>query len=114
MLILSRKLNESIVIDGRITVKVVRVDGDVVKLGIAAPADVPVHRQEVYEEIRQSNLAAVRHSTDAVPRLTTASAAPQATTRPDQSPTGRAPSALERLNQKPNQYKAKPVQTNQT
>ena len=47
MLVLSRKLNESIVIDGRIIVKIVRVDGDVVKLGIAAPADVPVHREEV-------------------------------------------------------------------
>ena len=69
MLILSRKLNECIVIDGRIIVKVVRIDGDVVKLGIAAPAEVPVHRQEVYEEIRQ------RH--DAVPQPSTPSAAPQ-------------------------------------
>jgi carbon storage regulator len=69
VLILSRRLNECIVIDGRITVKVMRVDGDVVKLGIAAPAEVPVHRQEVYEEIRQSNLEAVRQRTDAVPRL---------------------------------------------
>ena len=59
MLILSRKLNESIVIDGRITVKVMRVDGDVVKLGIAAPAEIPVHRQEVYEEIRRNNQEAM-------------------------------------------------------
>ena len=71
MLILSRKPGESIVIDGRITVKVVRADGDVIKLGIAAPADVPVHRQEVYDEIRQSNLEAVRRRTDTVPRLST-------------------------------------------
>jgi len=48
MLILSRKLNESIVIDGRIVVTIVRVEGDVVKLGIQASRDVPVHRQEVY------------------------------------------------------------------
>jgi carbon storage regulator len=59
VLILSRKLNESIVIDGRITVTVVRVQGDVVKLGIAAAADVPIHRQEVYEEIQRSNLEAL-------------------------------------------------------
>ncbi len=55
MLVLSRKLNESIVIDGRIVVKVVRVDGDVVKLGIEAPRNVPVHRQEIYAEIQRSN-----------------------------------------------------------
>ena len=69
MLILSRKLNESIVIDGRITVKVMRVDGDVIKLGIAAPADVPVHREEVYEEIRRNNHEAVTQRTGLVPRL---------------------------------------------
>lgn len=70
MLILSRKLNESIVIDGRITVKVVHVDGDVVKLGIAAPADVPVHRQEVYDEIQRSNREALtRGRGGPVPRL---------------------------------------------
>jgi carbon storage regulator len=69
MLILSRKLNESIVIDGRITVTVMRVDGDVVKLGIAAPADVPVHRQEVYDEIRRSNHEAATQRTGPVPRL---------------------------------------------
>jgi carbon storage regulator len=78
MLILSRKLNESIVIDGRITVKVMRVDGDVIKLGIAAPADVPVHRQEVYEEICRSNQEAVTQSIGPVPRLSLQVDAPQA------------------------------------
>ena len=53
MLILARKLNEQIVIDGRILVKVLRIDGDTVKLGIEAPPDVPVHRQEVYDEIQR-------------------------------------------------------------
>jgi carbon storage regulator len=69
MLILSRKLNESIVIDGRITVKLVRIDGEVIKLGITAPADVPVHRQEVYEEIRLSNEAAAAPNIGPVPKL---------------------------------------------
>lgn len=69
MLILSRKINESIVIDGRITVKIVRVDGEVVKVGIQAPAEVPVHRQEVYDEIQRSNKQALTTGKRAVPRL---------------------------------------------
>jgi carbon storage regulator len=69
MLILSRKSNESIVIDGRITVKIVRVDGEVVKVGIQAPPEVPVHRQEVYDEIQRSNKQALTTSRRVVPRL---------------------------------------------
>ena len=92
MLILSRKLNESIVIDGRITVKIMRVDGDVVKLGIAAPADVPVHRQEVYDEIRNSNQEAIAQATEAVPRLLDPAASPSADSTPN--PMG-GPSPLE-------------------
>ena len=60
MLVLSRKTNENIVIDGRIIVKIVRTEGHLVKLGIEAPADVPVHRQEIYDEIQRVNLAALR------------------------------------------------------
>lgn len=70
MLVLSRKISESIVIDGRITVKVIRLDGEVVKLGIEAPSDVPVHRQEVYEEIQRTNREAATSSRPgALPRL---------------------------------------------
>lgn len=69
MLILSRKTNESIVIDGRITVKIVRVDGEVVKVGIQAPAEVPVHRQEVYDEIQRSNKQALTTGRRTVPRF---------------------------------------------
>ena len=53
MLILSRKLNESIVIDGRIIVKILRIDRDTVKLGIQAPAELPVHRQEIFDAIQR-------------------------------------------------------------
>jgi carbon storage regulator len=69
MLILSRKLNESIVIDGRITVKIVRVDGETIKIGISAPADVPIHRQEVYDEICRSNQEAITRPDEFVPKL---------------------------------------------
>ena len=69
MLILSRKSGESIVIDGRIHVKIVRVEGDVVKVGIQATADVPVHRLEVYEEIQRSNQQALTREKRPLPRL---------------------------------------------
>ena len=69
MLILSRKAGESIVIDGRIVVKIVRVEGDMIKLGIDAPADVPVHRQEVYDEIQRNNQEALNQSRPKLPRL---------------------------------------------
>ena len=69
MLILSRKIGESIVIDGRIIVKIVRLDGDMVKLGIEAPAEVPVHRQEVYEEIQKNNQEAMTNTKAQLPRL---------------------------------------------
>lgn len=69
MLILSRKSGESIVIDGRIHVKIVRLEGDVVKVGVLAPPDVPVHRLEVYEEIQQSNQLALTRQPTALPKL---------------------------------------------
>ena len=74
MLILSRKPGESIVIDGNIHVKIMRVDGDVVKIGIEAPADVPVHREEVYEEIERSNQAALTRQKAPLPKLKTTGA----------------------------------------
>ncbi len=47
MLVLSRKRNESIVIDGSIVITVVEIRGDKVRLGIEAPREIPIHRQEV-------------------------------------------------------------------
>ena len=54
MLVLSRKKNESIVINNDITVVVVEIRGDKVRLGVEAPKEVPVHRREVYEAIKRS------------------------------------------------------------
>ncbi len=56
MLVLSRKLEESIVIDGSIEVKVVEVKRDTVKLGISAPKEIPVHRKEIFEAILEKNI----------------------------------------------------------
>ena len=70
MLILSRKSGESIVIAGNIRVQVMRVEGDVVKIGVEAPSSVPVHRQEVYEEIQRNNQQALTQPTTPLPKLT--------------------------------------------
>jgi carbon storage regulator len=54
MLVLSRKKNESIIINDDITIVVVEIRGDKVRLGVEAPKEVPVHRREVYDAIRRN------------------------------------------------------------
>jgi carbon storage regulator len=56
-LVLSRKKNESIVIDDDITIVVVEIRGDKVRLGVEAPKEVPVHRREVFDAIRRNEAA---------------------------------------------------------
>jgi len=56
MLVLTRRINESIVINDDVSVLVVEVRGDRVRLGIEAPKDVTVHRKEVYDIIRESSV----------------------------------------------------------
>ena len=57
MLVLSRKKGESIVIDGTVKVQVIEVNGSVVRIGIEAPKTIPVHRSEIYEQIRENEKA---------------------------------------------------------
>ena len=53
MLVLSRKKNESIIINNNITITVVEIRGDKAKIGIDAPQEIPVHRQEVWLDIQR-------------------------------------------------------------
>ena len=64
MLVLSRKVGESIVIDGDITIQVVEIRGDKVRLGCTASPEVQIHRQEVQERIEQDHQQALRNGQD--------------------------------------------------
>ena len=80
MLVLSRQRNESIIIGDDITVTIVDVRGDKVRLGITAPNTVTVHREEIYRAIQRernsSSLKATSNSAAAAPSQAPPAAAP--------------------------------------
>ena len=72
MLVLSRRVGESIVIGDDVTVTILEVRGDIVRVGIDAPRSVAVHRAELLEQLKHSNLEAASPSEDAVASLSQA------------------------------------------
>lgn len=72
MLTLSRKTDEAILIGSDIRIVIKRIDGEIVKLGIEAPKNVPIHREEIFARVSQQNKEALAHAqadTAAAPEL---------------------------------------------
>jgi carbon storage regulator len=69
MLILSRREGESIMIGDSIEICISRIENETVKIGIIAPKEMPVFRDEVYRRIRDSNLGAARKGPAVLPQI---------------------------------------------
>jgi carbon storage regulator len=69
MLVLSRRIDERIMIGDQIEISIVDIKGDQVKIGIQAPGSVKVYRKEVYEAIQQENIEAARAAPENLPDL---------------------------------------------
>lgn len=69
MLVLTRRTGESVMIGDDVVITVLEVRGDVVRIGIRAPRDIQVHREEIYKELQSANTEAASPSDDAVRAL---------------------------------------------
>jgi carbon storage regulator len=69
MLVLTRRVNEGIMIGDEIEIHVSRIDSDAVKICIKAPRSLPIYRNEIYRQIKDSNLGAARKSGENLPSL---------------------------------------------
>ena len=95
MLVLSRKVGESIVIGDEITVSILEIRGDLIRVGIDAPRSVKVHRREVFEAIEAANREAVVNSLDDISAfasaLGSAAEGERPPGRPRKGPDGKRP-----------------------
>jgi carbon storage regulator len=82
MLILTRRPGERVVIGDEIFVTVMGVSGHTVRLGIAAPAGVPIYREEIWLAVTEENRAAAAATADALPAKTPAPGTPEAPPKP--------------------------------
>ena len=69
MLVLTRRIGESLVIGDEVVIRVLDVKGDVVRIGVDAPRHVQIHRQEVYEAVMAANRAAAASSDEGLSAL---------------------------------------------
>lgn len=88
MLVLSRKIGEVITIGSNITITILSYDRGIVRIGIEAPKDIPVHRKEVYDRIIELNRQAALATPDA---LKHALGTIQQTSQRDKEPTAIGP-----------------------
>ena len=70
MLVLTRRAGESVMIGNDVIITVLEARGDVIRLGIQAPRDIQVHREEVYRELQAANREAASPTADAVRAVT--------------------------------------------
>jgi len=69
MLVLSRKVNEGVMIGDEIEIRITRIEADVVKIGIQAPRHLSIYRNEIYKQVKEANLGAARKTQGELPKL---------------------------------------------
>lgn len=82
MLVLSRRPQQSLLIGNDVVVTVLEVNGDTVRIGISAPSDVDIHREEIYRDLQQANQDAVTATPGAAAALAQRMGAKQSRRRP--------------------------------
>ena len=90
MLILARRIGESIMVGDQVEISVVDIKGDQVKLGIKAPTQVKVYRSEVYAAIQEENRAAAAAAPESLPKFDELLRAPRDSAAPGDEPAGPA------------------------